>query len=82
MQVVVLNPKTGEVIAMVSAPSYDSNTFTTYISKTQKTKQENIKQEYIKYIKWPGAEEYKDESIKYKMVIWYFLKSKMPNYKI
>lgn len=35
-----VNPKTGEVIAMVSAPSYDSNTFTTYISKTQKAKWE------------------------------------------
>lgn len=35
-----VNPKTGEVIAMVSAPSYDSNTFTTYITKTQKTKWE------------------------------------------
>ena len=35
-----VNPITGEVIAMVSAPSYDSNTFTTYISKTQKTKWE------------------------------------------
>ena len=35
-----VNPKTGEVLAMVSAPSYDSNTFTTYISKTQETKWE------------------------------------------
>lgn len=35
-----VNPKTGEVIAMVSAPSYDSNIFTTYISKTQKAKWE------------------------------------------
>lgn len=35
-----VNPKTGEVIAMVSAPSYDSNTFTTYISKTQEAKWE------------------------------------------
>ena len=35
-----VSPKTGEVLAMVSAPSYDSNTFTTYISKTQKTKWE------------------------------------------
>ena len=35
-----VNPKTGEVLAMVSAPSYDSNTFTTYISKTQKAKWE------------------------------------------
>lgn len=33
-----VNPKTGEVLAMVSAPSYDSNTFTTYISKTQQAK--------------------------------------------
>ncbi len=35
-----INPKTGEVLAMVSAPSYDSNTFTTYISKTQQAKWE------------------------------------------
>ena len=35
-----VNPKTGEVLAMVSAPSYDSNTFTTYISKTQEAKWE------------------------------------------
>lgn len=35
-----VNPKTGEVIAMVSAPSYDSNTFTTYISKSQQAKWE------------------------------------------
>lgn len=35
-----VNPKTGEVIAMVSAPSYDSNIFTTYITKTQKEKWE------------------------------------------
>ena len=33
-----VNPKTGEVLAMVSAPSYDSNTFTTYISKAQQAK--------------------------------------------
>ena len=35
-----VDPKTGEVLAMVSAPSYDSNTFTTYISKTQQAKWE------------------------------------------
>lgn len=35
-----VDPKTGEVLAMVSAPSYDSNTFTTYISKTQEAKWE------------------------------------------
>lgn len=35
-----VDPKTGEVIAMVSAPSYDSNIFTTYVSKTQKAKWE------------------------------------------
>lgn len=35
-----VNPKTGEVIAMVSAPSYDSNIFTTYISKSQQAKWE------------------------------------------
>lgn len=30
-----VDPKTGEVLAMVSAPSYDSNIFQTYITKTQ-----------------------------------------------
>lgn len=35
-----VDPKTGEVLAMISAPSYDSNTFTTYISKTQEAKWE------------------------------------------
>lgn len=35
-----INPKTGEVLAMVSAPSYDSNIFTTYVTKTQKAKWE------------------------------------------
>ncbi|GAB6169599.1 penicillin-binding protein 2 [Clostridium carnis] len=31
-----VNPKTGEVIALVSSPSYNSNVFTTYVTKTQK----------------------------------------------
>ena len=35
-----VNPKTGEVLAMVSAPSFDSNVFTTYVTKTQKAKWE------------------------------------------
>lgn len=35
-----VNPKTGEVLAMVSAPSFDSNVFTTYVTKTQKSKWE------------------------------------------
>lgn len=30
-----VDPKTGEVLAMVSAPSYDSNVFQTYLTKTQ-----------------------------------------------
>lgn len=30
-----VDPKSGEVLAMVSAPSYDSNVFQTYVSKTQ-----------------------------------------------
>lgn len=33
--VTAVDPKTGEVLALVSAPSYDSNIFTTYITKTQ-----------------------------------------------
>lgn len=31
-----INPKTGEVLAMVSSPSFDSNLYTSYISDTQK----------------------------------------------
>ena len=31
-----INPKTGEVLALVSSPSYDSNAITTYKSNTQK----------------------------------------------
>lgn len=38
-----LNPKTGEVLAMVSSPSYDSNMFTTYMTKTQKKELEDTK---------------------------------------
>lgn len=30
-----VDPKTGEVLVMVSAPSYDSNVFQTYVTKTQ-----------------------------------------------
>lgn len=30
-----VNPKTGEVLALVSAPSYDSNIFQTYVTKEQ-----------------------------------------------
>ena len=33
--VTAVDPKSGEVLALVSAPSYDSNTFVTYITKTQ-----------------------------------------------
>jgi cell division protein FtsI/penicillin-binding protein 2 len=32
-----LNPKTGEVLALVSCPSYDSNAYSTYKSNSQKT---------------------------------------------
>lgn len=31
-----INPKTGEILALVSSPSYDSNIFSTYNSETQK----------------------------------------------
>ncbi|MGL4570736.1 MAG: penicillin-binding transpeptidase domain-containing protein [Clostridium sp.] len=41
--VTAVNPKTGEVLAMVSAPSYDSNMFTTYMTKTQKKELEDTK---------------------------------------
>ena len=35
-----INPKTGEVLALVSSPSYDSNAITTYVSNTQKAEWE------------------------------------------
>ncbi|MGL4731745.1 MAG: penicillin-binding transpeptidase domain-containing protein, partial [Clostridium sp.] len=35
-----VDPKTGEILALVSAPSYNSNTFTTYLTKTEKEKNE------------------------------------------
>lgn len=38
--VTAVDPKTGEVLALVSAPSYDSNMFTTYVTKTTKAERE------------------------------------------
>ncbi|WP_133016134.1 penicillin-binding transpeptidase domain-containing protein [Clostridium cuniculi] len=38
--VTAVDPKTGEVLALVSAPSYDSNMFTTYVTKTKSTERE------------------------------------------
>ncbi|MBW9149956.1 penicillin-binding transpeptidase domain-containing protein [Clostridium sp. CM028] len=35
-----INPKTGEVLALVSSPSYDTNAITTYVSNTQKAEWE------------------------------------------
>lgn len=35
-----IDPKTGQVLAMVSSPSFDSNLYTTYISNTQRQKWE------------------------------------------
>ena len=40
-----VNPKTGEVLAMVSSPSYDSNMYTTYMTKTQKKELEDTNYE-------------------------------------
>lgn len=37
---VALDPKSGEVLAMVSSPSFDSNTYTTYLTKTEKQRWE------------------------------------------
>ncbi|MEK6266723.1 MAG: penicillin-binding transpeptidase domain-containing protein [Clostridium sp.] len=37
-----VNPKTGEVLALVSSPSYDSNVYTTYKSNTTKAKWESL----------------------------------------
>ena len=36
-----IDPKTGEVLAMVSSPSFDSNLYTTYIPNAQKAEWEN-----------------------------------------
>lgn len=38
--VTAVDPKTGEVLALVSAPSYDSNMFTTYVTKTKAAERE------------------------------------------
>ena len=38
--VTAVDPKTGEVLALVSAPSYDSNIFTTYVTKTKAAERE------------------------------------------
>ncbi len=38
--VTAVDPKTGEVLALVSAPSYDSNIFTTYVTKTKSAERE------------------------------------------
>lgn len=38
--VTAIDPKTGEVLALVSAPSYDSNMFTTYVTKTKASERE------------------------------------------
>lgn len=38
--VIAVDPKTGEVLALVSAPSYDSNMFTTYVTKTKAAERE------------------------------------------
>ena len=38
--VTAVDPKTGEVLALVSVPSYDSNMFTTYVTKTKAAERE------------------------------------------
>ncbi|MBU3143687.1 penicillin-binding transpeptidase domain-containing protein [Clostridium sp. CF012] len=53
-----LNPKTGEVLALVSSPSYDSNAYTTYVSNTQKKAWESGKSPIVNRFKFaysPGS---------------------------
>ena len=40
-----VNPTTGEILALVSSPSYNSNWFTTYMTKSDQQHRENIKYE-------------------------------------
>ena len=53
-----INPKTGEVLALVSSPSYDSNAYTTYKSNTQiaawKSEKEPFKNRF-KVVYSPGS---------------------------
>lgn len=44
---VAINPKSGEVLAMVSSPSFDSNTYTTYLTKTEKQRWEDSENAHI-----------------------------------
>lgn len=46
-----INPKTGEVLALVSSPSYDSNAYTTYVSNTQKAAWESGKSPIVNRFK-------------------------------
>ena len=39
--VTAVDPITGEVLALVSSPSYDSNMFTTYVTKTKAAERES-----------------------------------------
>ena len=57
--VTAVDPKTGEVLALVSAPSYDSNMFTTYVTKTKAAEREenNYTDQIIRFSKTyaPGS---------------------------
>ncbi|WP_250673231.1 penicillin-binding transpeptidase domain-containing protein [Paraclostridium ghonii] len=45
---VATDPKTGEILAMVSSPSFDPNSYMTYITKSEKSKWESSNNDQLK----------------------------------